>query len=77
MSGDGMEFTIREMGASDRAIWRRCGLPFGPMRRVKHTATGIDAVLASDDMWGFVAESRDGAPVGFAEVAVRKYANGC
>ena len=33
-------------------------------------------VLASVDYWAFVA-MRDGAAVGFAEIAIRKYANGC
>ncbi len=32
--------------------------------------------LASADYWAFVA-TLDGDAVGFAEVAVRKYANGC
>jgi aminoglycoside 6'-N-acetyltransferase I len=39
-------------------------------------AHGIDQILTSGD-WGFVAETRDGMPIGFAEVAIRKYANGC
>ena len=36
----------------------------------------IDRVLAGGDYWGFVA-MQDAEAVGFAEVAIRKYANGC
>jgi aminoglycoside 6'-N-acetyltransferase I len=40
-------------------------------------ARGIDALLARDDAWGFIVEAANGAAVGFAEVAIRPYANGC
>ncbi len=36
----------------------------------------VDENLASDAAWGFMAEI-NGAPAGFAELAIRKYANGC
>jgi aminoglycoside 6'-N-acetyltransferase I len=37
----------------------------------------IEKILASDGMTGFVAVDDAGTPAGFAEVAVRAYANGC
>jgi aminoglycoside 6'-N-acetyltransferase I len=37
----------------------------------------IDDILDSKDAWGFLTEAADRTPVGFAEVAIRKYANGC
>jgi aminoglycoside 6'-N-acetyltransferase I len=40
-------------------------------------AEEIDGLLGSDDCWGFIAETGDGAPAGFAEIAIRQYANGC
>jgi aminoglycoside 6'-N-acetyltransferase I len=40
-------------------------------------AAEIDGILDSEDSWGFIAEASDGAPIGFAEVSIRKYANGC
>ena len=43
-----------------------------PQGHAEWTAT----ILAAGDYWAFIAEA-DGAPAGFAEVAVRKYANGC
>ncbi|MGH6975746.1 MAG: GNAT family N-acetyltransferase [Stellaceae bacterium] len=36
----------------------------------------IDEIVASKDAWGFIAEIA-AAPAGFAEFAIRKYANGC
>jgi aminoglycoside 6'-N-acetyltransferase I len=70
-----MEIAIREMGAGDRAAWAqmRCALWPGEHDH----AGGIDEILASGDAWGFVAETEDGTPAGFAELAIRKYANGC
>ena len=40
-------------------------------------ARSIDALLARDNAWSFIAETADGAALGFAEVAIRPYANGC
>jgi aminoglycoside 6'-N-acetyltransferase I len=40
-------------------------------------AEEIDGILASENSWGFIAEAQDGSNVGFAEVAIRNYANGC
>ena len=37
----------------------------------------IDEMRSGGDAWGLVAEAADGAAIGFAEIAVRKYANGC
>jgi aminoglycoside 6'-N-acetyltransferase I len=39
-------------------------------------AEEIDGIIGSTDTWGFIAEA-NGVPVGFAELAIRKYANGC
>jgi aminoglycoside 6'-N-acetyltransferase I len=37
----------------------------------------IDEMFARDGVWGFVAETGANGAVGFAEVAIRPYANGC
>lgn len=37
----------------------------------------IDKLIGRGDAWVFIAETLDGSPVGFAEVAVRDHANGC
>jgi aminoglycoside 6'-N-acetyltransferase I len=37
----------------------------------------VAAMLDSEQAWGFIIETADGRPAGFAEVAMRPYANGC
>jgi aminoglycoside 6'-N-acetyltransferase I len=37
----------------------------------------IEAMLVSEQSWGFVIEAVGGVPAGFAELALRPYANGC
>jgi aminoglycoside 6'-N-acetyltransferase I len=39
--------------------------------------TAIKEISDSRDTWGFVAVTADGAPAGFAEISIRKAANGC
>jgi aminoglycoside 6'-N-acetyltransferase I len=67
---------IREARASDRAAWTAMRAALWPEEDAEALARGIDAILARGDAWGFIAEA-DGAAVGFAEVAIRPYANGC
>jgi aminoglycoside 6'-N-acetyltransferase I len=71
-----MEFTVREMRASDRLAWTEMRTSLWPDSASIH-AEEIEGILDSDDSWGFIAEARDGAPIGFAELSIRKYANGC
>jgi aminoglycoside 6'-N-acetyltransferase I len=40
-------------------------------------AAEIDQLLGGENAWNFIAETADGLPVGFAEMALRPYANGC
>jgi aminoglycoside 6'-N-acetyltransferase I len=40
-------------------------------------AKDIDAMLAGTTGWGFVAQTHDATPVGFAEITIRPFANGC
>jgi aminoglycoside 6'-N-acetyltransferase I len=72
-----MKITVREMGAADRAAWAEMRGALWPEETAQEHASGIDELLGDSDTWGFVAETVDGSPVGFAELAIRKYANGC
>jgi aminoglycoside 6'-N-acetyltransferase I len=71
-----MEFTVRAMLASDRLAWAEMRASLWPDSVAIHMDE-IDGILAGEDSWGFIAEVSDGAPIGFAEVSIRKYANGC
>jgi aminoglycoside 6'-N-acetyltransferase I len=72
-----MMVTVREMGAADRAAWAGMRAALWPQEPENAHAEWIDEVLRSQEAWGFIAETDDGTPGGFAEVAIRKYANGC
>jgi aminoglycoside 6'-N-acetyltransferase I len=72
-----MKFTVRQMGAPDRAAWAEMRATLWPEEPLQAHAEWIDEILGREDTWGFIAETIDGAPAGFAEVAIRKYANGC
>jgi aminoglycoside 6'-N-acetyltransferase I len=67
---------IREARAADRAVWAAMRAALWPEEDAEAHAHGIDALLARGDAWSFIAES-EGDAVGFAEVAIRPYANGC
>ncbi len=72
-----MEFTVREMTSGDRAVWAGMRAALWPDETPGQHASGIERTLQSGDVWGFIAGSPSGTPVGFAELAIRKYANGC
>ena len=72
-----MECVVREMRAEDRATWASMRASLWPDEDRNILAQEIDGFLGSSDAWGFVAETADDAPVGFAELAIRRYANGC
>ena len=55
----------------------RCARRFGPEEDAAAHGAAIDALLRRDNAWSFIAETGDGAVLGFAEVAIRPYANGC
>jgi aminoglycoside 6'-N-acetyltransferase I len=71
-----MDIRIRLMGAPDRPAWAEMRAALWPEETAEEHAHGIDEVLQSDRAWGFIAEV-GGAPAGFAELAIRDYANGC
>jgi aminoglycoside 6'-N-acetyltransferase I len=65
------------MGASDAAAWAEMRAALWPGEKRDGLRSGALAMLASNEAWAFLAETQAGEPVGFAEVEVRKYANGC
>jgi aminoglycoside 6'-N-acetyltransferase I len=72
-----MEFTVRQMGANDWAIWAEMRAALWPDEAPQADAEMIDELLGDGDVWGLIAEATDRTAIGFAEIAVRKYANGC
>jgi len=72
-----MAVTIRVMDGIDRDIWAGMRAALWPEDSAAQHLAEIEEILASDDAWGFVAEGPEGGAAGFAEVSIRKYANGC
>jgi aminoglycoside 6'-N-acetyltransferase I len=72
-----VNITIREMTAADAAVWADMRHALWPFTTADENRRDIDNILSSDGTTGFVALDETGAPAGFAEVAVRPYANGC
>ena len=72
-----MKFTIRDMRAADQRAWAEMRTALWPTESLQAHASSIDELLAGGESWGFIAETSDGSPAGFAEVAIRKYVNGC
>jgi len=68
------EFIVRQMGTSDRAVWAEMRTALWPDETPLVHAKMVDELLGDGDFWGFIAEATDGIAVGFAEIAVRKYA---
>jgi aminoglycoside 6'-N-acetyltransferase I len=72
-----MDFNIRKMAPSDRGAWVEMRDILWSGAPPSAHAREVESILADDDAWGFIAESVDGTPAAFAEVSIRKYANGC
>jgi aminoglycoside 6'-N-acetyltransferase I len=68
---------IRRMEASDRTLWAELRGELWPDDTVESHERELEAHLSRNTLWAFVAVPPNGAAAGFAEIAVRDYANGC
>jgi aminoglycoside 6'-N-acetyltransferase I len=72
-----VDYIIREMTAADCKLWSAMRAALWPGETAEQHARGLDDVLRDGQYWGFIAEAPDGHAMGFAEVSIRRYANGC
>ena len=70
-------FTVRQMGSADRETWVRLRAALWPDEAAEVHGKDVDAFLDDETGFGFVAETEDGTAVGFAEITIRPFANGC
>jgi len=70
-------FTIRRMAETDRDRWQEMRRELWPAESDVSHATMMRQILAGDDAWAFIAEANNDRHAGFAEMAIRPYANGC
>jgi aminoglycoside 6'-N-acetyltransferase I len=71
-----IDLRVRVLEASDGPAWAEMRAALWPEASGEEHARDIDDVLRSDRAWAFIAEVH-GMPAGFAELAIRDYANGC
>jgi aminoglycoside 6'-N-acetyltransferase I len=72
-----MDIVVRPMHAGDRDVWAQMRAALWPEDSAAAHEKAIDDLLAGSDAWGFVAQAPDSSAAGFAEIAIRPYANGC
>ena len=71
-----MGLSVRQMSRADRATWIRMRVALWPDETAEVHGKDIDEMLAGNAAYGFVAETEADA-VGFAEITIRPFANGC
>ncbi len=59
--------TIRELTNADHAAWCRMRRLLWPDETGRGHDAAIDEILNANDAWGFIAETPDNEPLGFAE----------
>ena len=72
-----MSFTIRRATHDDRHEWLRMRHGLWPEAPLEYLARDLDDLLADEDTAVFMAFSENGQPVGFIEVSLRSFAEGC
>lgn len=65
------------MKGRDKRIWAEMRAQLWPDESPLAHAEAVGRMLHDNDVCGFIAETSRATGVGFAEVALRKYANGC
>ena len=72
-----MPIQIRKAEATDREDWARMRHRLWDDWTVERHLTDIDNMLKDDKFTGYLAIDNAGQAVGFAEICIRDYANGC
>ncbi|NKB51355.1 MAG: GNAT family N-acetyltransferase [Rhizobiaceae bacterium] len=72
-----MSVLVRIMQKDDRPAWAEMRQQLFDDLSIEAHCEEIDDVLESKNCWGYIAVTEDQAPAGFAEISIRKFANGC
>ncbi|WP_375336979.1 GNAT family N-acetyltransferase [Rhizobium lentis] len=75
--GRGMSIVIRKMRASDSQIWAEMRFKLWDSLSVEEHLGDIGRMLEDRKRTSYLALRPDNAPLGFAEICIREYANGC
>lgn len=69
--------TIRKMRKADATIWADMRFKLWDMLSLDEHADDIERMLDSKKRFGYIALLTDREAIGFAEICIREYANGC
>ena len=72
-----MSFTIRRTTYADKPEWLRMRHGLWPEATSEYLALDLDDLLDDEDTAIFMAFNEHGQPVGFIEVSLRSFAEGC
>ena len=72
-----MSFTIRRATYEDKHEWLRMRHGLWPEAPMEYLALDLDERLADEETAVFMAFNENGQPVGFIEVGLRTFAEGC
>ena len=72
-----MTFTIRRASHDDKPEWLRMRHGLWPEAPLDYLARDLDDLLADEDTAVFMAFNENAQPVGFIEVSLRSFAEGC
>ena len=71
-------FIVRAMTTADETAWAGMRAALWPEENAREHRAAILSMHGHDNAWAFIAETKsDRQPAGFAELAIRPYANGC
>ena len=72
-----MSFTIRRAADEDKPEWQRMRHGLWPDAPLEYLDLDLDDLLADEDTAVFLAFNENNQPVGFIEVSLRSFAEGC
>ena len=72
-----MTITIRKMQKADNAIWADMRFKLWDRLSLNEHASDIERMLNGKKRYGYIALLANHQPIGFAEICIREYANGC
>lgn len=71
-----MSISVRKMRRSDQSAWAEMRYRFWDSLTPKEHLCDIEKMLTSNKRFGYIA-LEGSQPIGFAEICLREYANGC
>lgn len=72
-----MSIIVRKMRKADSTVWAGMRSKLWDQLSLEEHAGDIERMLNGKKRFGYLALLADNQPIGFAEICIREYANGC